>query len=126
MFKVLGSVEALNERMNLGLTHHDVNWVYSLHHLKGQVYYLKSRYLEVRLIQCLPTSNKRLKEDFLIFSKGWHNGLPYPTREGTPGGGPVVNFCTLAHVFFLFCTIFASVKFLLHSNDFADKNSTTP
>ena len=25
MFKVLGSVEALNERMNLGLTHHDVN-----------------------------------------------------------------------------------------------------
>ena len=25
MFRVLGSVEALNERMNLGLTHHDVN-----------------------------------------------------------------------------------------------------
>ena len=25
MFKVLGSVEALNERMNLNLTHHDVN-----------------------------------------------------------------------------------------------------
>ena len=25
MFKVLRSVEALNERMNLGLTHHDVN-----------------------------------------------------------------------------------------------------
>ena len=35
MFRVLGSVEALNERMNLGLTHHDVNWVYILHHLKG-------------------------------------------------------------------------------------------
>ena len=25
MFKVLGSIEALNERMNLNLTHHDVN-----------------------------------------------------------------------------------------------------
>ena len=25
MFRVLGSVEALNERMNLELTHHDVN-----------------------------------------------------------------------------------------------------
>ena len=25
MFRVLGSIEALNERMNLGLTHHDVN-----------------------------------------------------------------------------------------------------
>jgi len=27
MFKVLGSIEALNERMNLNLTHHDVNWI---------------------------------------------------------------------------------------------------
>ena len=35
MFRVLGSIEALNERINLNLTHHDVNWVYSLHHLKG-------------------------------------------------------------------------------------------
>ena len=35
MFRVLGSTEALNERMNLNLTHHDVNWVYNLHHLKG-------------------------------------------------------------------------------------------
>ena len=25
MFRVLGSIEALNERMNLNLTHHDVN-----------------------------------------------------------------------------------------------------
>ena len=81
MFRVVGSVDALNERMNLGLTHHDVNWVYNLHHLKGQGYYLKSRYPEVRLIQCLPTSNKGLKEDFLIFSRGWHDGLPYPTKE---------------------------------------------
>ena len=50
MFRVLGSIKALNERMNLNLTHHDVNWVYNLHHLKGQGYYLKSRYPEVRLI----------------------------------------------------------------------------
>ena len=50
MFKVLGSIETLNERMDLNLTHHDMNWVYNLHHLKGQGYYLKSRYPEVRLI----------------------------------------------------------------------------
>ena len=68
MFKVLGSIEALNERMNLNLTHHDVNWIYNLHNLKGQGYYLKSRYLEIRLIQCLPISNKGLKDDFLNFS----------------------------------------------------------
>ena len=50
MFRVLRSIEALNERMNLNLTHHDVNWVYNLHHLKGQGNYLKSRYLAVRQI----------------------------------------------------------------------------
>ena len=36
MFRVLGSIEALNERMNLNLTHHDVNKIYNLHNLKGQ------------------------------------------------------------------------------------------
>ena len=35
MFRVLGSIEALNERMNLNLTHHDVNWIYNLQHMKG-------------------------------------------------------------------------------------------
>ena len=46
----LGCVDALNERMGLNLTHHDVNWVYNLHHLMRQGYYLKSRYPEVKLI----------------------------------------------------------------------------
>ena len=48
MFRVLRSIEALNERMNLNLTHHDVNWIYNLQHLKGQGYYLKSRHSEDR------------------------------------------------------------------------------
>ena len=50
MFRVLGRIEVLNERMNLNLTHPDVNWIYNLHHLNRQGYYLKSRYPEVRLI----------------------------------------------------------------------------
>ena len=86
MFSILGSVDALNEKMGLGLTHHDVNWIYNLHHLKGHGYYLKSRQPEVRLIQCLPDSNKGLNKNFLIISGEWHDGLPYSTREGTSGG----------------------------------------
>ena len=86
MFRVLGSIEVLNERMNLNLTHYDVNWIYNLQYLKGQGYYLKSRHSEVRLIQCLPISNKGLKEDFLIFSRQWHDGLPCPVKEGEPSG----------------------------------------
>ena len=35
MFRILESVDALNEKMGLGLTHHDVNWIYNLYHLKG-------------------------------------------------------------------------------------------
>ena len=85
MFRVLGSIEALNERMNLNLTHHDVNWIYNLQNLKGQGYYLKSRHSEVRLIQCFLVSNKGLKDDFLIFSGQWHDGLPCPVKEGTLG-----------------------------------------
>ena len=91
MFRVLGSIEVLNEIMNLNLTHHDVNWIYNLNHIKGQGYYLKSRHPEIRLIQCLPISNKGLKEDFLIFPGQWHDGLPCPVKEETPGGGPTVN-----------------------------------
>ena len=86
MFRILGIVDALNERMGLNLTHHNVNWIYNLHHLMGQGYYLKSRYPEVRLIQCLPDSNKGLKKDFLIVLGEWHDGLPCPTREGKLGG----------------------------------------
>ena len=86
MFRILGSVDALNERICLNLTHHDVNWIYNLHHLTGQGYYLKSRYLEVKLIQYIPHSNKGLKKDFLIKSGEWHDGLPCPTKKGIPSG----------------------------------------
>ena len=99
MFRVLWSIKALNERMNLNLAHHDVNWIYNLHNLKGQGYYLKSRHSEVRLIQCLPISNKGLKDDFLIFSGQWHDGLPCPVKEGTLGGGSIAKFYNLT------CTI---------------------
>ena len=91
MFRVLGSIGALNERMDLNLTHHDVNWVYNLHHLSGQGYYLKSRYPTVRLIQYLPTSNMNLKKDFFIFSGEWHNDLPCPVEEEVIGGKVVID-----------------------------------
>ena len=34
MFRILGSFNALNKKMGLGLTHHDVNWIYNFHHLR--------------------------------------------------------------------------------------------
>ena len=110
MFKMLGSIEVLNERTNLNLTHHDVNWIYNLHNMKGQRYYLKSRHLEIRLIQCLPISNKGLKEDFLIFSGEWHDDLPCPTKEGTPSRGLTVNLYVLVYAILSFPLILCSYR----------------
>ena len=85
MFRILGSVDALNERIGLNLTHHDVNWVYNLYHLKRQGYYLKTRHPEVKLISCLPKSNNDMNKDFLIISGEWHDCLPCLTKDGKLG-----------------------------------------
>ena len=51
-------------------------------------YYLKSRFYIVRLISCLPKSNKGMKDDYLIVSWEWHDGLHCPVLAGKPGGVP--------------------------------------
>ena len=85
MFRILGCVDALNKQMNLGLSWYNVGHLYEGHCL-NESYYLKSRPDEVRFISCLPKSNKGLKDDHLIISRAWHDGLYCPVRVGTPGG----------------------------------------
>ena len=62
--------------------------MYECHSLANSGYYLKSRSNIVRLVSCLPKSNKGMKDDYLITSMEWHDGLHYPTREGEPGRVP--------------------------------------
>ena len=100
MFRILGSFDALNEKMGLNLTHHDVNWVYNLHHLKRQGHYLKTRHPEVRIISCLPNSNKGMNKDFLIIFGEWHDGLPCLTREGRLGGALGLGLFLQSYPFF--------------------------
>ena len=85
MFHILGCIDVLNDQKNLGLSWHDVVHLYECHSL-GDSYYLKSRSDEVRLISCLPKSNKGLKDNLLIVSGPWHDGIHCPVRVGTPGG----------------------------------------
>ena len=68
LFRVLGSVDALNEQMGLELTWQDVVHLYECHKLVDVGYYLKSRFDIVRLISCLPKSNKGMKNNYLINS----------------------------------------------------------
>ena len=56
----------LNDQMNLGLTWHDVIHMYECHSFASAGYYLKSQSDVVRLISCLPKSNKGLKDDYLV------------------------------------------------------------
>ena len=86
LFRVLRSVDILNKLMNLGLTWHDFIHMYECHSLASARFHLKSRSNTIRMVSCLPKSNKGLKDNYLIASGEWHDGLHYPTREGEPSG----------------------------------------
>ena len=88
MFRVLGSVDALNDQMKLGLTWHDVIHMYECHSLASAGYYLKSRSEVVRLISCLPMSNKGLKDNYQVVFEEWHNSLHCLVQTRTPSGVP--------------------------------------
>ena len=68
MFRILGYVDALNEHLQLGLTWHDVMHMYEFNSQADGGFYLKSRLVVVKLISCLPKSNKRMKDTYLITS----------------------------------------------------------
>ena len=88
LFRVLGAIDALNQHLGLGLTWLDVVHLYEGHKQKGAGFYLKSQSNVVRLILCLPKSNKGMNDDYLIALGPWHDGLPCPTQLGEPGGVP--------------------------------------
>ena len=52
--------------MGVNLSHHDVNWVYSCQNSKDTGYCLRTRVPAIRLIFCLPETNKSMDEDYLI------------------------------------------------------------
>ena len=68
MFRILGCVDTLNEHRRLGLTWHDVVHMYEFHSQADGGFYLKFWLAVVRLISCLPKSNKWMKDDYLIAS----------------------------------------------------------
>ena len=85
-FRVLGSIDALDRHLGLGLTWYDVAHLYESHIESQAGFYLKSRSSVVKLISCLPKSNKGMKDDYFILSGPWSDGLPCPTKLGELGG----------------------------------------
>ena len=85
-FRVLRSIDALDRHLGLGLTWYDVAHLYEGHIETWARFYLKSRSSVVKLISCLPKSNKGMKDDYLILSDPWSDGLPCPTKLGETNG----------------------------------------
>ena len=85
-FRVLGAIDALDRHSGLWLTWYDVTHLYEGHIEARAWSYLKSQSSVVKLISCLPKSNKGMKDDFLIVLGPWSDGLPCPTKLGEPGG----------------------------------------
>ena len=105
--------------------------------LSGAGYYLKSQSEVVRLISCLPKSNKGMKDDCLIVSREWSDGLHCPTRAGDPGRvplGPVSLERVLAFLALLFflslhpfsAMIFVNLTMISFSDIFVDKDHVSP
>ena len=92
LFRIIGAIDTLNQHLGLGLTWLNVIHMYEGHKQKGVGFYLKSRSDVIRLISCLPKSNKGMKDDYLIASGAWHDGLHCPTQLGEPGGIPQIWF----------------------------------
>ena len=78
-YRVVSCVSRLNQIYGLQLNHHDINFMYSLCENKRTNYYLKVRDMWVRLISCLPDSNRNSAEEYVQVSDNWlASELPCP------------------------------------------------
>ena len=78
-YRVVSCVSRLNQIFGLQLNHHDINFMYSLCRNIRSDYYIKTRDMQVRLISCLPDSNRNLVGEFIQVSGNWFaDELPCP------------------------------------------------
>ena len=78
-YRVVSCVSKLNHTFDLQLDYHDINHMYSLCGNKATNYYLKTRDTRVRLISCLPDSNRNSAGEFVWVRVNWFAGeIPCP------------------------------------------------
>ena len=73
-FRVVSCVSRLNQFFGLQLDYHDINFMYNLCGNIEFDYYLKTRDNRVRLISCLPDSNRNSAGKFVQVSSNWPAG----------------------------------------------------
>ena len=70
-YQVVSCINRLNQLFGLQLNHHDINFMYSLCSNIDSGYYLKTRDNRIRLISCLPDSNRNSAGEFVRVSGNW-------------------------------------------------------
>ena len=70
-YRVVSCISRLNHTFDLQLDHHDINHMYGLYGNKSSNYYLKTRDNRVRLISCLPDSNRNSAREFVRVRSNW-------------------------------------------------------
>ena len=85
-YRVVSCIGKLNQTFNLQLDHHDINHMYSLCGNKRTNYYIKVRDMRVRLISCLPDSNRNSAREFVQVHSNWFVGdIPCPLSRRKVG-----------------------------------------
>ena len=64
-YRIVSCVSRLNQTFGLQLDYHDINHMYNLCGKKKSNYYLKTRDTRVRLISCLPNSNRNSAREYV-------------------------------------------------------------
>ena len=72
-YKVVHCVRHLNHLYSLSLTHHDINFVYSIRGSLDLRSYLQTRSIMFRLISYLPNFNRNSTWEFVKVSSNWLN-----------------------------------------------------
>lgn len=134
-FQVIGCVAKLNRKFRLNLTYHDINYVYNCQTSLKLGWYFKIHQGQVRLIFCLPNSNKVSEGDILMISRNWHTGkVSCPTSFNTPNLScfcpiePFIYLCTLIYCSLLTLSFFRfevrEVEHQLHKCEGSQPNSS--
>ena len=85
-YRVVSCVSRLNYTFDLQLDYHDIKHMYSLCGNKTSNYYLKTRDNRVRLISCLPDSNRNSTREFVRVRYNWFTReIPCPLSRHEVG-----------------------------------------
>ena len=109
-YRVVNCLGHLNQLYGLNLTHHDINFLYAIRGSLRNGYYLQIQITMVRLISCLPDSNRNSMGEFVRVSGNWLNGeLTCPTSSARLVS--ILFFDSLVwpysvHFYFKFCLSF--------------------